>query len=359
MNAVIESTKDRWKTIIIGAGQAGLATGYFLQKSAEDFLIIDTAGRVGDSWRHRWDTLRLFTPSQYDGLPGFRFPAMRDTFPSKDDLADYLEQYTVKFNLPVQLNEKVIRLRKGSPGYEITTSKRILNTDNVVIATGTNPLPRIPEFATDLDRSIFQIHSSEYINPDSVPSGNVLVIGAGTSGMEIAIDLAGSRHTMLAGVPTFHIPDPVFKYAGGFYWWFITHLLTVRTPIGRKARKKILKGGAPLIRVSVDDLVSAGVENVSRVTGVENGYPRLEDGKGVNVNSVVWATGYKPDFSWIDLNITEKEFGWPVTKMGISTDFQGIYCMGMPFQYGLTSGLVGGVGRDAKHVAGHILHRKK
>ena len=209
-------TKDRWKTIIIGAGQAGLAAGFYLQKTGEDFLIVDSAKRVGDSWRQRWDTLRLFTPSQYDGLPGFPFPAPRDTFPSKDEIADYLEKYATKFNLPVQLNEKVIRLSRGSSGFEITTSKRVLKADNVIVATGTNPFPKIPEFARDLDRSIFQIHSSQYSNPDSLPPGNVLVIGAGTSGVEIALELAGSRNTMLAGCPHSIYLIPSFGMPEGF-----------------------------------------------------------------------------------------------------------------------------------------------
>jgi putative flavoprotein involved in K+ transport len=349
---------DKRKTIIIGAGQAGLAAGYYLRKKGEDFLIIDMAKKVGDSWRQRWDTLCLFTPSQYDGLPGFPFPAPRDTFPSANEMADYLDAYAAKFNLRVQLNEKVVRLGRGSSGFEITTSKSVLKADNIIVATGTNPFPKIPEFAGSLDRSIFQIHSSKYTNPNSLPPGNVLVVGAGTSGVEIAIELAGGRKTMIAGVPTFHIPDPVFKYAGRFYWWFVSHILTVRTPIGRKARMSILKGGGPLIRVSRKDLISAGVEQVSRVAGIENGFPKLEDGRVIKVTSIVWATGYKPDFSWIDFDITDKENGWPITKMGVSPDVKGMYFVGMLFQYGLTSGLVGGVGRDAAYIVRQIQQGK-
>lgn len=358
MNVDINFEKDKWNTIIIGAGQAGLAAGYYLQKTGVDFLIIDSAERIGNSWRKRWDSLRLFTPSQYDGLPGFPFPAPKDTFPSKDEIADYFEKYAAKFNLPVQLNEGVVRLGRSSSGFEITTVKRVINADNVIVATGTNPFPKIPEFSRDLDIGIFQIHSSQYINPTALPPGNVLVVGAGTSGVEIAIELAESRNTMLAGTPTFHIPDAVFKYAGRFYWWFIGHILTVNTPIGRKARKDILKGGAPLIRVSVKDLVQARVEHVSRVAGVENGSPRLDSGRELNVSSIIWATGYRPDFSWIDFNISDGESGWPLTKKGVSQDIPGLYFMGMLFQYGLTSGLVGGVGRDAAYIVKQIHQRK-
>jgi len=346
--------KVNWGTIIIGAGQAGLAAGYHLLNAGEDFVIIDAAKNVGDSWRKRWDSLHLFTPSQYDGLPGFSFPSSRGSTPSKDDMAEYLEKYAEKFKLPIRLGEKVNHLSRTQSGFEITTAKSILKCDKIIVATGTNPLPRIPEFAKDLDESIHQIHSSQYLNPDSLPSGDVLVVGAGTSGVEIAIELSGSRHTLISGHPTFHIPDPIFRYAGRLYWWFANNILTVRTPIGRKAKKSILKGGGPLINVSVEDLVDAGVEQVPRMIGVYNGQPKLEDGQVVTVSSIVWATGFKPDFSWIDLKVTYEKNGWPITKRGVSSEIEGMYFIGMLFQYGLTSGLVGGVGRDAAFIVKHI-----
>jgi putative flavoprotein involved in K+ transport len=274
--------------------------------------------------------------------------------PSKDEMADYLEKYAEKFKLPVRLGEKVNRLYRTQSGFEITTDKGTLKCDKVIVATGTNPLPRIPEFAKDLDASIYQIHSSQYINPDSLPPGNVLVVGAGTSGVEIAIELARSRHTLISGHPTFHIPKPVFRYAGKLYWWFVSNILTVRTPIGRKAKKSIIKGGGPLVNVSVEDLVEAGVEQVPRVAGVDSGQPKLEDGRVVTMSSIVWATGFKPDFSWIDLKVTDEKNGWPKTKRGVSTEVKGMYFIGMLFQYSLTSGLVGGVGRDAAFIVEHI-----
>ena len=354
MKTINVNEKANWGTIIIGAGQAGLATGYHLLKAKEDFLIIDAAKNVGDSWRRRWDSLRLFSPAQFNGLPGFPFPASRGTFPSKDDLADYLEKYSTEFHLPVRMGEKVNHLSRTQSGFEITTTKGILKCDRVIVATGTNPLPRIPEFAKDLDKSIHQIHSSQYLNPDLLPSGNVLVVGSGTSGVEIAIELAKSRRTYISGHPTFHIPDAVFRYAGRIYWWFISNILTVNTPIGRKAKQSIITGGGPLINVSIDDLVSAGVEQVPRMAGVESGQPKLEDGQVVSISSIVWATGFKPDFSWIDLKITDEKTGWPITKRGVSTEIKGIYFIGMLFQYGLTSGLVGGVGRDAAFIVKHI-----
>lgn len=249
---------------------------------------------------------------------------------------------------------KVNYLSKSESGFEINTTDFVFKCDKVIIATGTNPIPRIPEFAKDLDTAVHQIHSSQYLNPDSLPSGNVLVVGAGTSGVEIAIELAKSRPTLISGRPTFHIPEPIFRYAGRLYWWFVSNILTVRTPIGRKAKKSIIKGGGPLVNVSVQDLVAAGVEQVPRVAGVENGNPKLEDERKLVVSSIVWATGFKPDFSWIDLKITDENNGWPKTNRGVSTEIEGMCFIGMLFQYGLTSGLVGGVGRDAAYIAKRI-----
>ena len=223
----------------------------------------------------------------------------------------------------------------------------------VVITTGTNPHPRIPSFSADLSSNIFQIHSSAYVNPDSLPPGDVLVVGAATSGMEIALELSKTHKTFISGNPPFHIPDNLFKYGGELYWWIINNVITEKTPIGRKVKDKISHSGSPLIRISADDLKAAGIKSLPRVAGVNEGYPMLEDKSIVKVRSVVWATGYKPDYSWIEMNITNEQ-GWPVTRRGISTLQKGLYFVGMPFQFGLTSGLVGGIGRDAAYVSRYI-----
>jgi putative flavoprotein involved in K+ transport len=358
MNTNDITKKVNWSIIIIGAGQAGLAAGYYLSMAGEDFVIIDSVTRIGDSWRKRWDSLTLFTPSQYDGLPGLSFPKARGTMPSKDEMADYLEKYAEKFNLPVRLGENVQNLSRRQSVFEITTIRGILKCDKVIIATGTNPLPRIPEFAKDLDKSIHQVHSSQYINPGSLSPGNVLVVGAATSGVEIAIELAASRHTFISGQPTYHIPDAIFRYASRPYWWFASNILTVNTPIGRRARKNLLNGGGPLVGVSVKNLVDAGVEQIPRMSGVEDGRPKFPDGRIINVSSIVWATGFKPDFSWIDLKVTDDKKGWPLTRRGVANEVKGMYFMGMMFQYSRTSGLVGGVGKDAAFIVKHMQRQK-
>ena len=349
--------KEHFNSVIIGAGQAGLASAYYLRKINDDFIVLDEGNQVGDSWRQRWDSLKLFTPSQHDGLPGFPFPAKRGSLPTKEEVADYLLNYVEKFTLPVQSDTKALELFKTSDGYEIVSSKGKVYAKNVIVATGTNPIAYIPAFASDLDKNIIQIHSSEYKNPQLFPASDTLVVGAGTSGVEIAIELSESRPTMLSGKATPHVPDFILRYFGRLYWWFAHNIVTTRTPVGRKARPIIINSGAPLISVSMKNVNEAKVEHLPRLKGVEQGLPLLDDGRILPITSIVWATGYKPEFSWIKFDVTDKN-GWPKTYRGISEKSKGLYFVGMIFQFGLTSGLIGGVGRDAAFVVKHLLKTK-
>lgn len=350
--------KKRIRTVVIGSGQSGLAAAFYLKKNNEEFIILDSGENVGNSWRERWDSLRLFTPSQHDGLPSFKYPAVRGTLPTKEEMADYLSNYAKRYSLPIELNTKVLELNNIGDGYEVITSKGKIYTDNVVVATGTNPNAYIPSFASELNEDIVQIHSSKYKNPQLFPASNTLVVGAGTSGVEIAIELSKSRPTLLSGKPTPHIPEFIFRYFGRLYWLFAYYILTVKTPIGRKVKPIITTSGGPLISVSMNEVKEAKVERLPRLKGVENGLPVLDNGRILSVTSIIWATGYKPDFSWIKLDVTDKN-GWPITYRGISEKFKGLYFVGMIFQFGLTSGLVGGVGRDAAFVVNHLRKTNK
>jgi putative flavoprotein involved in K+ transport len=343
-----------WDTVIIGGGQAGLSTGYFLKKKNVNFIILDENEKIGHPWRKRWDSLMLFTHAQKDGLPGMPFPAPKGFYPNKDQMADYLQSYARKFSLPVQSSVRVNHLLCRNNNYEIDTSSGKIFSGRVVIATGTNPYPRIPAISSNLSPEIFQIHSSLYKNPETLPVGDVLVVGAATSGIEIALEVSKTHKTYISGNPTFHIPDGVMKYGGLFFWWFMSNIITIRTPIGKKVKKKIFNGGSPLIRVSADDLDKAGIKRFPRLTGDKDGFPRFADGSVLKVSAIVWATGYRPDFSWIEPDIADAS-GWPMNYRGISPVSKGLYFIGMPFQYSLTSGLVGGVGRDARYISKRIL----
>jgi putative flavoprotein involved in K+ transport len=269
--------RERFDVAVIGGGQAGLATGYHLARREFEFVILDAGERIGDSWRRRWDSLRLFTPAREDGLPGMAFPAEPGSFPTKDKMADYLEAYAERFDLLVRLGTAVDRLERDGDRYVLTAGERLLEADQVVVATGAYPTPRIPGFARELDGSIIQLHVDGYRNPDDLQDGPVLVVGAGNSGTEIALEATAAGHrTWLSGRPPGHIPSAVHVGGDRAFWWFASHVLSASTLIGRRARGKALAHGGPLIRIKPKDIAAAGVERVPRVTGTQDGQPLLE-----------------------------------------------------------------------------------
>lgn len=352
-----------WDTIVIGGGQAGLAVGYYLRQMNRNFIILDAQERTGDAWRKRWDSLRLFTPAWLNALPGMPFPGPADHFPTKDEVASYLFAYQQKFDLPVRHNCKVARLSRLSGKFEVVTGEGSLFAGNVIVATGSYQQPKKPEFAGQFNQDIEQLHSSTYTDPRALPAGNILVVGAGTSGLQIALDVKSEqreREVFLSGRPTAHIPDLVFRYFERPFVWFAMNILTVKTPMGRKVSKAIrVQGkGAPLINVSMKDIKRAGIRHVPRITGERNGWPVTEKGDRLGVGSIIWATGFAPDYSWISIPGCLDEQGYPLAQRGISTGTEGLYFVGSMFQYGLTSTWLGGVGRDARFVCQHLSARQ-
>jgi putative flavoprotein involved in K+ transport len=348
---------ERFDTVIIGGGQAGLATGYHLAKRDLPFVILDANERIGDAWRKRWDSLRLFTPARYDGLQGWRFPAPALSFPTKDEMADYLEAYAARFDLPVRTGVEVDGLSREGDLFIITSGNRRLEAKHVVVATGANQVPKIPAFAEELLSSIMQLHSSQYHRPSQLQEGAVLVVGAGNSGAEIALEVSRTHPTYQSGRPSGQIPVRHGPAAARFFFPVVRfvghHVLTLRTPIGRKAQPRFVSHSAPLVRVKLKDLAAAGVEQVPRTVGIEVGSPALEDGRVLDVSNVIWCTGFREEFLWIDLPIfDEKER--PLHERGVVIGEPGLYFVGMPFQYALSSDVLPGVGRDAEYIAMHI-----
>jgi putative flavoprotein involved in K+ transport len=346
------------ETIVIGGGQAGLSVGYHLSQLGRGFVILDAGERVGDAWRYRWDSLRLFTPAKFDGLDGMPFPAPANSFPTKDDVADYLESYADRFALPVRSGVRVDALTHDGSRFVVRAGHRRYTADNVVVAMSNYQQPRIPEYAAQLDPGIVQLHSHEYRNPDQLRPGGVLVVGAGNSGAEIGIELARTHPTYLSGRDTGHIP---FRIDGTASRWVLARLvlrgvfhrvLTVATPIGRKVRGKVLGIGGPLIRLKPRDLTDAGIQRVARLAGVRDGLPRLADGRVPDVANIVWCTGYRPGFSWIRLPVLEGEE--PRHDRGLVPDLPGLYFVGLHFLYALSSVMIHGVGRDARRIASAI-----
>jgi putative flavoprotein involved in K+ transport len=354
---------ERFETVIVGGGQAGLAAGYHLQKHGRSFVILDGGERIGDSWRERWPTLRLYSPARYDGLPGMKYPAPRSSWPTTNEFADYLESYARRFELPVRTRVRVDRLSKADGRYVVTAGEQRFEADNVVVATGVMQVPVVPEFAGELDPRITQLHSFEYRSPAQLQDGPVLLVGAAHSGSDIAYEVVPTHETILVGRDTGQIPVPLASRRMKLAWPVLkllwTRVATVDTPIGRKMRPEIRAHGGPLIRYKNADLVAAGVERVySRVAGVEGGLPILDDGRVLDVANVIWCTGFRPDYSWIDLPL-ELEDGLPVQYRGAVESAPGLYFVGMVFLHSFSSMLILGAGRDAAVVAKHIVSRAK
>lgn len=339
---------ERFDTVVIGGGQAGLATGYYLSRRGRDFIILEARHRLGESWRSRWDSLRLFTPARFSHLPGLPCPARDGRFHTKDEIADYLEAYGAHFKLPVRLGCRVSQLTLSNGRYLITAGGRHLIADHCVVATGAFTTPYVPGFARQLDPSITQVHSAGYRNPGQLRDGDVLVVGAANSGAEIALELAADRVTWLAGRDTGHVPFTLGNLA-----YRLMSRLSVDSWPGRRIAASRTRQGQPLIRVRPGALARAGVRRVPRVVAVRDGWPLLEGGGVVEVGNVVWCSGFVPDYRWIKLPVFGPD-GRPVHHRGVIRAEPGLHFVGLPFQSALTSDLVGGVGADAKYIVDRI-----
>ena len=335
--------------VVVGGGQAGLATGYWLQRNDRSFVVLDRETEVGASWRRRWDSLRLFTPAGFSHLPGLRFPGPASAAPTKDEMADYLIAYARHFALPVEPATTVESVDPEGAHLLVTaTDGRRWRARDVVLATGAHTRPHLPGFAGRLDPAVVQLHSRDYRRPAQLPAGPVLVVGAGNSGAEIAADLAaGGREVALSGRDVGHIPRlgpwtyPVMRLLG--------------RPGAALARRGLGGGAEPLGRIRAGELEAAGVRRVPRTVGVRDGLPLLDDGSTCTVSAVVWCTGLRPDHRYVRVPVLD-DAGRLVHRRGV-TAWPGLYAVGLPHQSSITSHLVGGVGTDARRVVHHLARR--
>jgi putative flavoprotein involved in K+ transport len=351
---------ERHEVIVIGGGQAGLSVGYHLQRQGVPFVILDGRARVGDAWRERWDSLQLFTPRRFDSLDGLPFPGAANDFPTKDEMADYLESYARHFALPVRTGARVDRLRREGDRYVVTVGGRRLEARHVVVAMSSYQRAVTPAFASQLNPAITQLHSADYRRPSQLPPGDVLLVGAGNSGAEIAIDLVrAGRRVWVSGRDVGQVPFPVRRpmvrrLVLPILFRIVFHrILTLDTPIGRRVRPKMITGGLPLIRTRGGDLAAAGVTRVPRMEGVRDGYPLLADGTVRRVSGVVWCTGFDMGQSWIDLPVFDRR-GEPIQDRGVVAGEPGLYFVGPHFLYSASSTMIHGIGRDAQFVASRI-----
>ena len=336
---------DPLDAIVIGGGQAGLAIGFHLARRGADFLVLDAGPEIGHSWRSRWDSLRLFSPAQYDSLPGMPFPAPADTHPTKDDVAAYLAAYAAHFAMPVRLDAPVQRLHRDADGvFAVTTPTGVLHARQVVVATGPFQTPWTPSLADRLDPLVPQVHSADYRNPSQLPAGGrVLVVGAANSGLQIAAELAETcAVTVAVGSKPTELPQ---RIAGRdlFSWLTTSGFFTVPTDsrIGRRLRAR----GDLVIGTRSGQLRRRGVDFRPRLTDVAGRTARFADGSGRAVDAVVWATGYRSDHSWV--HVPGVVVDGQVRHSAGVTDVPGLYVLGLPWQTSRGSALLGYVGADA------------
>lgn len=347
-------------TLVIGAGQAGLAVARALARRGTDILVLEGNARVGDQWRQRWDSLRLFTPARWDGLGDMPYPGDPSALPTKDEIADFMESTARSWDLPIRTGVRVASLKRSGDGaFEATVDSALgtgrVRAERAVVATGHTRLPAVPSLAAELAGGIVQFDASNYRSPSHVPDGRVLVVGAGNSGAEIAIELArAGRETILAGRDVGRIPRIAYRFGGRPFWIFATRITSVGGPIGRRIAARALGHGTPIIGMDPRDITRAGVRRAPRVASVRDGLPVLDDGTVVEADAVVWCTGFRPDYSWLDLPVLDPA-GRPRLDRGLARGVPNLAFMGVPFQFSLSSALIGGAGRDADRVADALL----
>ncbi len=339
-----------FEVAVIGAGQAGLAMGYFLARQGRRFVILDRARSVGAAWRERWESLTLFTPRRYDALPGLPFPGDPDGYPNRDEVIAYLERYAGAFDLPVELESEVRRLTSEGGPFLLDVDGRKLGADQVVIATGPFQAPHVPAIADRLARDVFQTHSTGYRRASDVADGTVLVVGGGNTGFQIAEELSPTHEVHLS-VGSRQRPLPQRFLGRDLFWWLTKSRLlstTVDSPLGRRLQYR-----DTLIGSSPRELERRyGVVLKPRAVGAEGRTVRFADGSELDVDAVIWATGYRPDYAWIELPVFE-EGGRIRHRRGV-TEVSGLYFLGLTWQHTRGSALVGWVKDDAEFLAHQI-----
>lgn len=337
--------------LVVGAGQAGLAMGHELAQQELDFLIVDAASEIGESWRSRWDTLVLFTPSQYDGLPGMPFPAATDTYPTKDDVADYLAVYAERSGLPVRFGAPVTGVSRQDGHYAATVRGETVEAKRVVVATGPFQTPFIPAMASEADASVTQLHSAAYRRPADLPTGPVLVVGGANSGCQIARELAQTHPVHLAVGD--RVPALPQRPLGRDLWWWGTKVglssVTVESKVGRRLSRRdpVIGAGPRALARGRDVQPRPWVESVAGSTVT------FADRTSVEPSSIVWATGFRGAYEWIQVAGVLDEAGKPVHRRGV-TSARGFYFLGLSWLWTRGSALLGWVGEDASYLARHI-----
>jgi putative flavoprotein involved in K+ transport len=344
-------SSDDVEVAVTGAGQAGLAMGHFLRRQGRRFVILERAGQIAPAWRERWDSLTLFTPRRYSALPGLPFPGDPDGYPTRDEVIAYLERYAQTFGLPIELDSELTKLELGDDGrFRLELDGRTITADQVVVATGPFQTPYVPKLADRLAADVFQTHAVGYHRPDEVPPGTVLVVGGGNTGFQIAKELSAT-HKVVLSIGSRQTPLPQRLLGRDLFWWLTKARIldkSVETRLGQRlSTRETLIGSSPreLER-------RYGVELKPRAVEADGRTVRFEDGTELEVDAVIWATGYRPDYSWIKLPIFGDD--WRLRHRRGVTEMPGLYFLGLTWQHTRGSALIGWVKDDAEFIAEQI-----
>lgn len=335
---------------VVGAGQAGLAIGFFLARQGRRFVILEAADSIGAAWRTRWNSLVLFTSRRYSGLPGLPLRGNPEGYATRDEVLAYLEQYAAAFELPVRLGTPVRGLSHAAGRFALELDGSRIEVDQVVVATGPFQVPRIPPFASQLAPDVFQVHSTGYMEPSNVPAGTVVVVGGGNTGYQIAKELSATRRVYLA-VGSRQTPLPQ-RFLGRDLFWWLTKIGFFNKTVESRIGKRLQQREDTLIGSSARKIRRVGVELKPRATGASDRVVSFADGSTLEVDAVIWATGYRSDYSWIDAPVFDSD-GRVKHRRGV-TDIPGLYFLGMPWQYTRGSALIGFVKDDAEFVAEQV-----
>lgn len=341
-----------YDTIVIGAGQAGLAAAFYLKKFKHNFLIIDKGKEVGESWKNRYDSLVLFTPRMYDALPGLTLEGERHGFPAKDEIVTYLKQYVKAFDLPIQFQTEVVKMQHQQDLFTIETNQGIVQSKQVIVATGAFQSPRIPSFSRNITNDVFQIHSSQYKNPAQLKEGNALVVGGGNSGAQIAYELSKERETFLA-ISNKITYLPLVIQEKSIFWWFDKFGI-LKASANSFLGKTIQKKGDPIFGYELKEALKRKeiILKPRVINGIHNEIT-FEDETTTKVQNIIWATGFHSIYPWLKIDDLFNAEGKIIHHRGV-TNVKGLYFIGLPWQHRRGSALLQGVGFDAEFIIKHL-----
>ncbi len=341
--------------IVIGAGQAGMAISYYLTQNKKDFLVLDANKEIGAPWLKRWDSLQLFTATEYNNLPGLDFPHPTGYYANKYDVANYLKSYAEKFKIPIDFNQKIKGLKKVDDYFILDSEDKTYKAKNVIVATGPFHTPFTPSFHTKISPEVTQIHSENYKSTNQLQKGDTLVVGAGDSGVQILDEIAATGNKVYFSGNT-NISSIPQEFLGKTLWWWFSKIGFLSVNKYSWIGKKLSTGTQPIIGTDVKTLFKRpNVECVGRSLDASNDKIVFEKKEINTIKNIIWATGFKPNFNWIE-NVALDKDNYPKNFRGIS-DIEGLYYLGLPWLYTRGSATLGGVKKDAEYLNNVILDK--